>query len=48
MPELWAYCDPCRRWFYPEDTSDDDARPPTCPVCATEAVTVAEEPQAKG
>lgn len=47
MPNLWAYCEPCSRWFYPERGSDDGAaRSATCPVCSTEAVTVAEEPSA--
>lgn len=42
MPEIWAYCDPCGRWFYPE--AQDTAGAPACPVCSTEAVTLAEEP----
>lgn len=40
MSEFWAYCDPCGRWFYP----DADQSAPACPVCSTEAVTLAEEP----
>lgn len=42
MTEFWAYCDPCARWFYPE--GDTAGRTPPCPVCSTEAVTLAEEP----
>jgi hypothetical protein len=42
MTEFWAYCDPCGRWFYPE--GDTAGRTPPCPVCSTEAVTLAEEP----
>lgn len=44
MSDFWAYCEPCGRWFYPE--ADDGAvdRTPPCPVCSTEAVTLAEQP----
>lgn len=42
MSDVWAYCDPCGRWFYPD--ADGDAGVPACPVCSTEAVTLAEEP----
>jgi hypothetical protein len=46
MSELWAYCDACRRWFYPDQPSNGDAGPtPTCPVCATDAVTLAQRPE---
>lgn len=42
MSELWAYCDPCGRWFYPD--ADSGGGTPPCPVCSTEAVLLAEEP----
>ena len=44
MSGVWAYCEPCGRWFYPEHTNDLARATPTCPVCSTEAATVAEEP----
>lgn len=46
MSELWAYCDPCSRWFYPEGTTEDGSIGVlTCPVCATDAATLAERPE---
>ena len=46
MSELWAYCDPCGRWFYPEgEPPDGSLRVPTCPVCATDAATVDQRPE---
>lgn len=42
MSELWAYCDPCGRWFYPD--ADSGGGTPPCPVCSTEAVVLADEP----
>ena len=46
MSDLWAYCDPCGRWFYPEAAPDETGeRAVTCPVCATEAATLARRPQ---
>ena len=42
MADYWAFCDPCARWFYPD--SDAELRVPACPVCSTEAVTLAETP----
>ena len=46
MSELWAYCDPCSRWFYPEDVSEGGGvRSLMCPVCATDAATLAERPE---
>lgn len=31
--EIWAFCDPCGRWFYCESWFDTTAPAPTCPVC---------------
>lgn len=45
MLEVWAYCNPCGRWFYPEMPSEDGEGRPTCPVCATDATTLAERPE---
>jgi hypothetical protein len=46
MSELWAYCDPCGRWFYPEAASEQDIeQAPTCPVCATAAATLGQRPE---
>lgn len=42
VSDVWAYCEPCGRWFYPDATGA--GRTPPCPVCSTEAVTLAEEP----
>lgn len=44
MSDMWAYCDPCSRWFYPEADDGGARRTPPCPVCSTEAVTLAEQP----
>ena len=48
MSDLWAYCDPCARWFYPDTVSEIVRRSPPCPVCSTEALRVAEQPPAEG
>lgn len=42
---MWAFCDPCGRWFYP-DVEDGVQGNPPCPVCATEAATLSERPEA--
>lgn len=42
MSEIWAYCDPCGRWFYPG--SGEVTRSPACPVCSTETMTLADQP----
>ncbi len=43
MSNYWAYCDPCGRWFYPD--GEQGGTTPPCPVCSTEAATLAEQPQ---
>lgn len=43
MSDLWAFCEPCARWFYPD--SEAGERTPPCPVCSTEATTLAEQPE---
>jgi hypothetical protein len=46
MSELWAYCDPCGRWFYPEAASGGGVeRAVACPVCATDSTTLADRPE---
>ena len=38
MPEMWAHCQPCSRWFFiPFSTGETMARS-TCPVCASQPV----------
>ena len=44
MADFWAYCEPCGRWFYPEADNGTVGRTPPCPVCSTEAETLAEQP----
>ncbi|HVM20246.1 MAG TPA: hypothetical protein VM307_09830 [Egibacteraceae bacterium] len=44
MSKFWAYCDPCGRWFYPDGGSRVAVAGTACPVCSTEAATVAEQP----
>jgi hypothetical protein len=34
--EIWAYCDPCVRWFYCPTWFDSEAPAPTCPICSSE------------
>lgn len=43
MSDVWAYCDPCGRWFYPVGEGEAQRTPP-CPVCATESKTVSDTP----
>ena len=43
MSDVWAYCDPCARWFYPASEAEQHRTPP-CPVCATESRTVSDNP----
>lgn len=44
MPTAWGFCDPCQRWFYPENPSDVTTAP-SCPVCATPATVVRDRPE---
>lgn len=37
MPETWAYCDPCGRWFYFTKPRDSASAAPACPACASPA-----------
>ena len=46
MSDLWAYCDPCGRWFYPDSRNRPTHDASACPVCSTEALTFARQPEA--
>jgi hypothetical protein len=37
MPEMWAHCEPCSRWFFVEFSSGEEMSRARCPVCATPA-----------
>ena len=37
MPEMWAHCEPCSRWFFvPFDYGEELVRS-ACPVCTQQA-----------
>ncbi|HVM19020.1 MAG TPA: hypothetical protein VM307_03565 [Egibacteraceae bacterium] len=33
MPEMWARCEPCDRWFYVAFTTGEEMARRRCPVC---------------
>lgn len=37
MPELWAHCEPCSRWFFVPFRSNEELAQMHCPVCADTA-----------
>ena len=45
MSDLWAYCDPCGRWFYPEFREGTARSTAPCPVCSTQPLTFSDATQ---
>lgn len=37
MPEMWAQCHPCDRWFFVPFDSGERMSQARCPVCSSEA-----------
>lgn len=35
MPEMWAQCSPCNRWFYVPFSTGEEMAAAQCPVCAS-------------
>lgn len=34
MPEMWAHCGPCSRWFYVPFSTGEAMSRSACPVCS--------------
>ena len=36
MPEMWAHCAPCARWFFIPFSNGETMARSTCPVCTAQ------------